>query len=51
MKPLYYVVTTIMACTAFALGLHADGYIRDFAFFYAGCLSTIVGMFLYADAQ
>jgi hypothetical protein len=51
MKSLHYVITTILACTSFALGLHLTdgGYLRDICFFYSGGTFTIVGMFLYAD--
>ena len=51
MKPLHYVITTILSCVSFALGLQFDngGYLRDLCFFYSGCTATIVGMFLYAD--
>jgi len=49
MKSLHYVITTILACVSFSLGLHLDGYIRDICFFYSGGTFTIVGMFLYAD--
>ena len=49
MSPIHYVLTTILSCVAFAIGMHAEGYIRDLAFFYSGCTATIVGMFLYAE--
>ena len=49
MKPLHYVLTTMISCASFAFALHFDGYLRDICFFYSGCTATIVGMFLYAD--